>query len=113
MEPEQLAFTVDVAEGNGRAVVTPRGELDIATQPQLRAVLESHAARGALTLDLSGLQFLDSSGLRLILETAERARRDGVAFSVLPGAPAVQRLFEVAGVGDLIPFDDGTDRGEP
>ena len=58
---------------------------------------------GAVTLDLAALQFLDTSGLRLILETAEAARRDGFAFTVLPGIPAVQRLFDVAGVTELRP----------
>jgi anti-anti-sigma factor len=83
----------------------------MATQPQLREILEAHAARGGCTLDLSGLRFLDTSGLRLILETAEAARREGFAFSVIPGSATVQRLFEVAGVTELIPFRDGADRG--
>ena len=113
MDPEEIAFTIEVEERSDGPVITPRGELDMATQPQLREVLEAHAARGAFTLDLSGLRFLDTSGLRLILETAEAARRDGVAFRVLPGRESVQRLFEVSGVTELIPFQDGADRGAP
>ena len=57
-------------------------------------------------LDLGALRFLDTSGLRLILETAEASRRDGFSFSVLPGSAAVQRLFDVAGVAELVPFED-------
>ena len=98
MHPDEIEFTVDVGDGPDGSVVTPRGELDVATQGELRTALQRQAARGAVTLDLSGLRFLDTSGLRLILETAEAARRDGFAFGVLPGIPAVQRLFEVAGV---------------
>jgi anti-anti-sigma factor len=111
MDPEELVFRIEVDDGSGGAVVTPRGELDLATQPQLRAVLDDHARSGALTLDLSGLRFLDTSGMRLILETAAAAERDGFVFKVLPGGPAVQRLFEVAGVTQLIPFHDGTEGG--
>lgn len=111
MDPEELAFTVDVEERSDGALITPRGELDMATQPQLRDVLEAGAARGGLTLDLSGLRFIDTSGLRLILETAEAAHREGFAFRVIPGSESVQRLFEVAGVTELIPFHDGADRG--
>lgn len=105
MEHDEVAFAVDVSAGpDGSTVVTPSGELDLATQGELRAALEAAGANGGLVLDLSLLRFLDTSGLRLILETAEASRRDGFAFSVVPGGPTVQRFFEVAGVTGLIPF---------
>ena len=113
MDPAEHAFSVEVEERRGGAVVTPRGELDLATQGELRAVLEEHASRGTLTLDLRELRFLDTSGMRLILETAQAAERDGFRFAVVRGGPAVQRLFEIAGVSDLIPFHDGRERGSP
>jgi anti-sigma B factor antagonist len=108
MQHEEIGFSVEMAEhDDGRVVVLPRGELDMATQAELRAALEDAARSGALVvLDLGALRFVDTSGLRLILETAEASRRDGFTFSVLPGRPAVQRLFEVAGVEGLVPFDD-------
>lgn len=111
MDRDEIEFTVEVGGGADGAVVTPRGELDIATQGQLRAVLEEETRRGAVTLDLAGLRFLDTSGLRLILETAEASRRDGFAFFVLPGSAAVQRLFDVAGVAALVPFRDAGEEG--
>jgi anti-sigma B factor antagonist len=107
MDRDEHEFSVEVSGGADGSVVAPRGELDIATQGELRAVLEQEAARGAVTLDLRGLRFLDTSGLRLILETAEAARREGFAFTVVPGIPAVQRLFDVAGVTELVPFSGG------
>ena len=107
MERDDVTFEIEVREGPDGTVVAPRGELDMATAGELRAALD--AAQGALILDLSGLRFLDTSGLRLVLETADQAKRDGRAFTVVPGAPAVQRLFEVAGVTELVPFrDEGT-----
>jgi len=106
MEHEEIAFSVDVSTDDGRALITPKGELDMATQGELRAVLErARAEHRVVILDLGALRFLDTSGLRLILETAEASRRDGFAFSVRPGSEPVQRLFEVAGVTDLVPFD--------
>jgi anti-sigma B factor antagonist len=107
MDRDEHEFSVEVGGGADGSVVAPRGELDIATQGELRAALERQAARGAVTLDLRGLRFLDTSGLRLILETAEAARREGFEFTVVPGIPAVQRLFDVAGVTELVPFSSG------
>jgi anti-anti-sigma factor len=113
VDPEDIPFRVEVTEGPDGPVVTPHGELDLATQGELRAALEANAGRGTLTLDLSVLRFLDTSGLRLILETAEAARRDGTGFSVRPGSEPVQRLFEIAGVAQLVPFLDPGERGAP
>ena len=109
MDRDDIEFSVEVGGG----VVAPRGELDIATRGELRAALEQQAAGGAVTLDLGGLRFLDTSGLRLILETAEAARREGFSFTVLPGPPAVQRLFDVAGVTELVPFANGGEEARP
>jgi anti-anti-sigma factor len=111
MDPGEIGFAVEVGGGRDGTVVAPRGELDVATQAELRAALERQAEHGAVTLDLSGLRFMDTSGLRLILETAEASRRGEFAFAVLPGAPVVQRLFEVAGVMELVPFRDGEEGG--
>jgi anti-sigma B factor antagonist len=113
MDRDELEFTVAVGGGPDGSVVAPRGELDMASQGSLRAVLERQAEQGAVTLDLAGLSFLDTSGLRLILETAEASRRDGFTFTVLPGIPAVQRLFDVAGVTELVPFGKGEEGGAP
>jgi anti-anti-sigma factor len=107
MHHDEIEFVVEVEGGT----VVPRGELDIATQGELRAVLVREAAGGAVTLDLSRLRFIDTSGMRLILETAEAAKREGFDFAVLPGNPSVQRLFEIAGVTELVPFRNGEEGG--
>jgi anti-anti-sigma factor len=105
VEQEDVTFGIDVREGPEGTVVTPRGELDMATAGELRDALA--AVEGPLTLDLSALRFVDTSGLRLVLEVTDQSRRDGRAFAVVPGIPAVQRLFEVAGVTELVPFTEG------
>ena len=113
MDRDELVFTIEVRTRGDGVLVAPHGELDMGTEQELRAVLQEQAGSGNLTLDLTGIQFLDTSGMRLILETAESARRAGFGFSVLPGRPSVQRLFEIAGVLELVPFRDDGERAEP
>jgi anti-sigma B factor antagonist len=98
-------FSLDVREHDGRITVAPSGELDISTVPQVERALrpEDHEVE-AVTLDLSGLSFMDTSGLRLVLEEDRRARTGGHTLQLVPGAPHVQRVFELAGILDRLPF---------
>jgi anti-sigma B factor antagonist len=88
----------------GAPGVAIRGEIDIAAVPELEhaldvAILESS---GAFILDLSGVEFLDSTGLRLVLRwRALLAREERALAIVCPGGP-VRRLFDVAGIADVL-----------
>jgi anti-anti-sigma factor len=54
-------------------------------------------------LDLREVGFMDTSGLRLVIEEQQRAASNGYRFAVVPGSRKVQRLFEIAGLAG----DDG------
>jgi anti-anti-sigma factor len=103
-------FRVDVARDGDGVRITLEGELDIATAPALESALhDSHngdAAPDCRVLDLRGLTFMDSSGLRAILRANGAARRDGWALRIVAGPPAVQRVFEICGVADGLRFVD-------
>ena len=81
----------------GTPILTLRGELDVSTAPQVEQALRQLEENGtsAIVVDLRGLTFLDSSGLRLILEADGRARREDRRLLVVPGPPEVQRVFRV------------------
>ena len=57
-------------------------------------------------IDLSRLQFIDSTGLRLLLQADARAREQGYELVLQPGEPTVQRVFEVTGALDVLHFED-------
>lgn len=91
------------------AVLVLHGELDLSTVDALRDVLRSQEARAAIVvLDLRSLQFIDSSGLSLIVSEQQRARQDGFRLAIaVGGAPTVQRLFELTGLqGTLTLVED-------
>lgn len=91
------------------AVLVVHGELDLSTVEILRDVLHSEESRAKIVvLDLRELDFIDSSGLSLIVSEQQRAREDGFRFAVaVGGAPAVQRLFELTGLrGTLTLVED-------
>lgn len=94
-------FAVSVGEsGAGRVVVTVRGELDLATADRLWTELEPLLhPQSVVVLDGAEITFMDSSGLRVLLQAGKRAAADGAAFRLVAPQPAVQRVLELAGTG--------------
>ena len=85
--------------------VTLEGELDFQTAFDVEMRLEDAIARNErVVVDLGSLDFIDSTGIRALLEVHKAAQREGVELTLLPGSPPVQRVFEVAGLLDELPF---------
>lgn len=91
---------IDVRNEQDRVVLALHGELDLVGAPLLQAEVDDPAVEAApmIVLDLEDLQFIDSSGLRVILSAHERARERGQAFALTRGSQQVQRLLSIAGV---------------
>ncbi|MEA2298534.1 MAG: anti-sigma factor antagonist [Solirubrobacteraceae bacterium] len=84
------------------------GELDLATTPALERTLTEVEATdaAAIVLDLDGVEFLDSTGLRAVLEADSRSRANGSRLAVTRGSDQVQRLFRLVGADQRLPFID-------
>jgi anti-sigma B factor antagonist len=101
-----------VSAGAGEQVtVSLKGELDLSTvakvEEELRRVEASDAT--LLVLDLSGLTFLDSTGLRAVITADERARAQGRRFVIIKGPDAVQRVFAITRLEERLEMvDDGS-----
>ena len=92
------------------AIVRLEGDLDIATETQAMAELQrAMDSAGVLIADLRGLRFLDSTGVRVLLETEIRAREQGLRFGVVRGDGMVARLLEVTRIGERFPVVDDPD----
>jgi anti-anti-sigma factor len=91
-----MALEVKVEDRGRDHVVSLSGELDLASAPALVETLAAESADGArVVLDLRGLEFMDSTGLRSILMAAKAAHERGVAFALVKGPSAVHRVFEI------------------
>ena len=79
------------------------GELDIATAPELVDLLRRLRHHGhAVTVDLAEVTFMDSTGLTTLMDAKVQADQNGWSFAVARPSPAVKRVFELAGVGQLL-----------
>ena len=101
-------FRCEVVPERDAVRVKPVGELDLATTGEVAAALDEMREAGFRTvvLDLSEVTFIDSSGIHTIVEARRAAERDRVSLVVVPGPPAVQRLFALTGVADVV-FPEG------
>ena len=102
-------FRIEVEPSRDVVRVIPVGDLDLATVGNLRDEVERLHGAGfnRLVLDLRRLRFMDSNGLRLILEVDAQSRGDGWDFSLVRGPDAVHRLFEVTNLTGRLDFVDG------
>lgn len=83
---------------SGPAVITATGELDVYTAPRLREALDAEPAEAGLVVDLSGLDFIDSTGLGVIVATHQRLSDGGGRLALAIGSDRVERPFKLAGL---------------
>lgn len=91
-------LSTKVREAEGAILVALFGELDIAEVEQAEKVLSDAEAKqpNILVIDLRGIEFMDSSGIRLMVETDLRAHRDGRRLILIRGSDPVHRVFTIA-----------------
>jgi anti-anti-sigma factor len=84
------------------------GELDLQSAPELdRQIRElGETSPGRLLIDLSALEFMDSTGLSVMIRAQRSASANGHRLSLRRGSTQVQRLFELTGVVEHFAFED-------
>lgn len=93
----------EVADLRGDRLLVLHGELDIATAPELVEMLQRFRRQGhAVVLDLAEVTFMDSTGLTTLMDAHAASQSNGWSFSLRRISPAVQRVFDLAGVGRLL-----------
>jgi anti-sigma B factor antagonist len=101
----QPRFTVDVRTEGDLVTLRVGGELDLAVARRFRAALYPYAGPGrTVELDLTGLEFLDSSGLQLLVSAAKSARADGWTLRIKPPAGRARQALTIAGMERVLPI---------
>jgi anti-anti-sigma factor len=99
---------VEAREAEGAVLVGLFGELDISQVEQVEKVLAGAEAKQPrlLVMDLRGLEFMDSSGIRLVVEADLRAREEDRRLILIRGSEAVHRVFTIALLDRRMEFVD-------
>ena len=106
---DPTGFSISISDRDGRVVVVIRGELDLATAPDLEAAIKSRLDDGQdVVVDLRELEFMDSTGLRVLVAAHGRVEGTEQRFLIvrpLPGA-SIERILAVAGVERVLDLID-------
>lgn len=87
-------------------ILSCRGEIDLSSAPQLRAALEPvfEAAQPQLLMDLSGVSFMDSTGIGIIVNALNRLREGNGKCAFCGAGPRVHRILQIAGLINALPL---------
>jgi len=105
-------LSIHTTAAEERQVVVLNGELDVASAPMLEATVEELCAAGAreVTIDMAGVEFVDSMGLKAILSGQALCAERGCDYSLTPAQRPARRVFEVTKLIDRLPFRSPTRR---
>lgn len=109
-----MGLRIEIELENGRVVLRPAGELDIATVNRLReAVVDTISAGHAdIVVDLAGVTFIDSSGLGVLVGAMKRCAHAGGRLMVVGAdAPAVASALRASGLSRVVPSGTMPDDG--
>jgi anti-anti-sigma factor len=104
-------IAVEVAPRNGSAVVTVGGELEFGTAAALRTTLSdlAQAECDSVVVDLAALEFIDSTGLSLLVQAKQRFESLGRQFRLRAPTPRVARVFETSGLAEVFGLEPAAD----
>ena len=109
-----MGFSCSVRQDAGQVVIAVSGDVDLAAHPLFLAeIARSWDGSTDLVVDLSQVTFLDSMGLRVLVQTRQHAEDSGRAFALLAPSRPVLRVFDLAGVTGIFTILDAVPDAEP
>lgn len=102
---------LDVTERNGFAILAVKGEVDVYTAPRLRERIVELVSQGnhQIVVDLEGVDFLDSTGLGVLVGGLKRLRSHDGDLSLVCTQPRILKVFEITGLTKVFSIFDNVD----
>ena len=93
-----MGLTTEKEQTPDGLMIRVQGEVDLYSSPDLRGVILKSvpSTKGDLLIDLSGVTYIDSSGVATLVEGLRRARESGIGFALVAPSPAVMQVLELA-----------------
>jgi anti-sigma B factor antagonist len=106
-----MELGLDVTERNGRSVLAVHGEVDVYTAPRFRERLIELVSAGKrrVIVDLEGVDFLDSTGLGVLVGGLKRLRSNDGDLSLVCTQSRILKVFEVTGLTKVFEIHDSVD----
>jgi anti-sigma B factor antagonist len=102
----------EVREERGKLVIALRGDVDLGNSPAARRVLLECVERGrAVLVDLSGVSYIDSSGIASLVEALQNARQQGSGFALACVSPSARRVLELARLDQVFQIHTSVEEG--
>jgi len=99
-------FSTEVNPSDKATIIKVRGEIDMATAGRLRDAIEPHLGpEQTIVLDLSEVEFMDSSALKVLVQARGRLTEDGGSLVLRNPSRSAHRLLTVAGANELLETD--------
>lgn len=105
------ALDIRVEERGSWSILRLTGDLDLATSPNLREAIIRLIDEGTrqIVVDLSALEFMDSSGLGVLVAALKRVRENGATLNLVAGGEKILKLFRITGLLQVFRIDSSVD----
>ncbi len=106
-----MDLRLDVSDRDGWSVLEVGGEVDVATAPRLREQLIKlvNAEKYRIVVDLQGVDFIDSTGLGVLIGALKRVRTHDGDLAVVCTEPRIVKVFEITGLNQVFRLLDSVD----
>ena len=95
-----MELGLDVQKADSHAVVDVKGEIDVYTAPKLREKLIELVSEGSydVVVNLEGVDFLDSTGLGVLVGALKKVRADGGTLDIVCTQERILKIFDITGL---------------